>query len=263
TAPEAAPAPPATAPPEQAPAPTGSAPRTGLGQAPFGPSPLRGVRRLTAEAMTQSWSTIPHITGMDEIDATPLLETRRRLKEQAGEAGANLTPLALLVAAAARALRRYPLVNAGVAPDGQSVTVHERCNIGVAVATDDGLIVPILTDADRRGVLELADEIARLSAAARRKQLSAAELRGGTFTITNYGAIGGRFATPLIRPGEAGILGFGAIRPRPLVVDGEVTARPTLPVVFSADHRIIDGDLSVAFQEHVLSLLAEPLLMLL
>jgi pyruvate/2-oxoglutarate dehydrogenase complex dihydrolipoamide acyltransferase (E2) component len=213
--------------------------------------------------MAQSWSTIPHITGMDEVDATGLLEARRRLRELGGGGASSLTPLTLLAMAAARALRRFPLVNAAVNPDGTHVTVHAEVNLGIAVATDDGLIVPVVTAADRRGPLSMAAEIARLTAAARQRAVTAAELRGGTFTLTNYGALGGRLATPLILPGQAGILGFGAIRERPLVVDGAVVARPTLPVVFSADHRIIDGDLSVAFQEHVLSLVREPLALLL
>jgi pyruvate dehydrogenase E2 component (dihydrolipoamide acetyltransferase) len=230
---------------------------------PPGNHPLRGIRRLTAQAMAQSWSTIPHITGMDEVDAAALLDARRRLRDLGGEGAAALTPLALLAMAVSRALRRYPLVNAGVGPDGTSVTVHAEVNLGVAVATDDGLIVPVVMAADRRGPRSMAAEIARLSAAARDRSVSAAELRGGTFTITNYGALGGRLATPLVLPGQAGIMGFGAIRERPIVLDGAVVARPTLPVVFSADHRIIDGDLSVAFQEHVLALIREPLALLL
>ncbi|MEZ5233949.1 MAG: dihydrolipoamide acetyltransferase family protein [Acidimicrobiales bacterium] len=241
---------------------------TTLGQLPAGTHPLRGIRRLTAASMAQSWTTIPHITGMDEVDATALLDARKRLQASlraggAEEAAAALTPLVLLAAAVARTLRRYPLVNAAVDADGASVTVHERVNLGVAVATPDGLIVPVVTDADRRDLVSLALEMQRLAVAARNRTVSADELRGGTFTLTNYGALGGRFATPLILPGQAGIMGFGAIKERPIVVDGAVVARRTLPVVFSADHRIIDGDLSVAFQEAVLGFVAEPLSLLL
>lgn len=242
--------------------------RATLGQLPAGTHPLRGIRRLTAASMAQTWSTIPHITGMDEVDATALLEARKRLQASLRDSGAEaeaaaLTPLVLLAAAVARTLRRYPLVNAAVDPDGTSVTVRERVNLGIAVATPDGLIVPVVTDADRRDLVSLALEMQRLAGAARDRTVSAEELRGGTFTLTNYGALGGRFATPLILPGQAGIMGFGAIKERPIAVDGAVVARRTLPVVFSADHRIIDGDLSVAFQETVLGYIAEPLTLLL
>ena len=240
----------------------------GLGQHPFGTHPLRGIRRLTAASMTQSWSKIPHITGMDEVDATALLDARHRLRERlradGAEATANaLTPLVLLAAIVSRALRRYPLINAGVSDDGTSVTVYDHVNLGLAVATTGGLIVPVITDADRRNLSELATDIQRLATAARSRTISAGELRGATFTITNYGALGGRFASPLVLPGQAGIMGFGAIRERPIAIDGAVLARPTLPVVFSADHRVIDGDLSVAFQESVLGAVRDPLTLLL
>ena len=253
------------------PAPEGDlarSPVSGLGQLPFGTHPLRGIRRLTAAAMTLSWSTIPHITGMDELDATALLDARQRLRQALRDDGqeaaaAALTPLVLLAAAVAASLRRFPLVNASVNHDGSALTVYEQVNLGIAVATPDGLIVPVVTDADRRDLVSLALEMQRLAVAARQRSVSAAELRGGTFTLTNYGALGGRFATPLILPGQAGIMGFGAIKERPVAQGGVVVARPTLPVVFSADHRIIDGDLSVAFQEAVLAIVADPLRLLL
>lgn len=247
-----------------------SAPRVAplLGQHPSGTHPLRGIRRLTAAAMTQSWSTIPHITGMDEVDATALLDARSRLQRTLAdrgdhEAAATLTPLVLLAAAVARTLRRFPLVNAAVSADGTAVTVYDEVNLGIAVATPDGLIVPVIRTADRLDLVALATAMSAVATAARARTIGADALRGGTFTITNYGALGGRFATPLILPGQAGIMGFGAMRERPVVLDGTVVARRTLPVVFSADHRIIDGDLSVAFQEAVLAVVADPLTLLL
>lgn len=227
-----------------------------------GRHPLRGIRRVTAEAMTRSWSEIPHLTIIDEIDATGLLAARRRL----ADAGIDTTVGALLVAAVARGLRRYPLLNASLeyATDGGAgtIVVHPDCNVGLAVATAEGLVVPVIHQADRRSLADLGAEVRRLTAAARNRTLDVAELRGGTFTISNYGALGGRYATPLIRPGEAGILGFGAIRPRPIVVEGAVKARPTLPWSLSADHRLIDGDLATAFAEYVAGLLADPVALL-
>ncbi|MGH8998736.1 MAG: dihydrolipoamide acetyltransferase family protein [Acidimicrobiia bacterium] len=219
-----------------------------------GRHPLRGIRRLTAEAMTRSWSEIPHITAMDEADATALLDARRHLD------GVSLP--AFFVAACARALRRHPEVNASVDTAAGEIVVHAHCHIGVAVATGTGLVVPVVRDADRRSLPDLTAEIARLVGAARDGRLDLADLRDGTFTVTNYGSLGGRFATPLIRPPEAGIMGFGAIRPRPLVVDGQVVARPTLPYCFSADHRLIDGDLAAAFAEEVAGLLTAPIRLL-
>jgi pyruvate dehydrogenase E2 component (dihydrolipoamide acetyltransferase) len=231
----------------------------GLGWMEPGRHPLRGIRRVTAEAMTRSWSEIPHLTTLDEVDATGLLAARKRL----AEAGIDTTVGALLVAAVARGLRRYPLLNASLEPgDGGAIVVHADCNIGLAVATADGLVVPVLRAADRRSLGELGAEARRLTAAARDRKLDIADLRGGTFTISNYGALGGRHATPLIRPPEVGIMGFGAIRPRPFVVDGEVRARPTLPWSLSADHRLIDGDLAIAFAEYVTGLLADPIALL-
>jgi pyruvate dehydrogenase E2 component (dihydrolipoamide acetyltransferase) len=241
----------------------------GLGWLEPGRHPLRGIRRATAEAMSRSWSEIPHLTTLDEIDATGLLSARRRL----ADAGIDTTVGALLVAAVARGLRRYPLFNAtldfapaaaGATPGRAAgeIVVHADCNIGLAVATAEGLVVPVIRHADRRSLGELGAEVRRLTQAARNRTVDIAELKGGTFTISNYGALGGRFATPLIRPGEAGIMGFGAIRPRPFVVDGEVRARPTLPWSLSADHRLIDGDLATAFAEYVTGLLADPVALL-
>jgi pyruvate dehydrogenase E2 component (dihydrolipoamide acetyltransferase) len=265
----------------------------GIGWMEPGRHPLRGIRRVTAETMARSWSEIPHLTTLDEIDAAGLLDARRRL----ANAGIDATIGALLVAAVARGLRRYPVFNAslelpstaggGATPEaarggsagrgadpvppraaprgsagGGTIVVHPDCNIGLAVATAEGLVVPVIRQADRRSLRDLAAEVRRLTAAARNRRVEMAELRGGTFTISNWGAIGGRYATPLIRPPEVGIMGFGAIRPRPFVVDGEVKARPTLPWSLSADHRLIDGDVSTAFSEYVTGLLADPVALL-
>ena len=234
----------------------------GIGWLEPGRHPLRGIRRMTAEAMARSWSEIPHLTTLDEIDATGLLAARRRL----ADAGIDATIGALLVAAVARGLRRYPVFNASLevtsGDSGGTILVHPDCNIGLAVATADGLVVPVIRQADRRPLADLAAEVRRLTTAARNRRVEVAELRGGTFTISNWGAIGGRYATPLIRPPEVGIMGFGAIEQRPFVVDGEVKARPTLPWSLSADHRLVDGDVSTAFSEYVTGLLADPIALL-
>ncbi|HET9772696.1 MAG TPA: dihydrolipoamide acetyltransferase family protein, partial [Acidimicrobiia bacterium] len=219
-----------------------------------GRRPLRGVRRVTAETMARSWSEIPHITVMDELDASLLLDARRQLGDTPGPGPVTLG--VLLVAAVARALPGHPVLNSSL--DGDEIIVHRNCHVGLAVATDRGLVVPVIRDADRRRFTDLAAEVRRLTTGARENSLVPADLAGGTFTVSNYGALGGRFATPLIRPPEAGIMGFGAIRPRPIVVDGRVEARPTLPYSCSADHRLVDGDELTAFSEEVAKLLANP-----
>jgi pyruvate dehydrogenase E2 component (dihydrolipoamide acetyltransferase) len=230
----------------------------------YGSQPLRGIRRATAAAMTRSWSEIPHITGMNEIDATGLLAARDRLRAAVGDDGPRVSALAIMIRAVARALRSHPMANAGVEPGAEAVTVHEACNIGVAVATDHGLVVPVIEHADQRGVLDLAAEIEQLAETARHGRLTPEQLRGGTSTVTNYGSLGNaHYATPLIRPGEAVIVGFGSIGLRPWVVDDEVVARPVLPIVVSADHRIIDGDLLNSFANQIHRDLADPIRMLL
>ncbi len=243
----------------EAPESVGAEAPSGLGQATPGVMPLAGLRRVTAQVMSRAWETIPHIHGFDEIDATALLDCHRKLRQKVGEGESPLTVTAFLAMAACQALRRYPLVNASLDLERKQIRVHGEINLGIAAATPDGLIVPVIRNAGQRSLLDLAAEIDRLAKAARTRKIKAAELQGGTFTLTNYGAIGGRFAAPIIRPPEAGILGFGAIRERAIAVEGRVEARPTLPLCFGADHRLIDGDLSVAFQECVRELLTDPI----
>ena len=237
-------------------------PRT-LGQARPGRIPIAGVRRVIAQTMSKAWSTIPHIHSHDELDALALVDAVRGLRRRAGERGALYTMSVFFVLAAARALRRFPLVNASIDLERHEIVIHEDVNVGLAVATPVGLIVPVILGADLRSLDDLAAEIDRLARAARDRKVTPEELRGGTFTVTNFGSLGGRFASPIIRPPEVGILGFGAIRERPWVVQGRVEPRPVLPISFGADHRLVDGDLAVAFQEHVRELLSDPVQLLL
>jgi pyruvate dehydrogenase E2 component (dihydrolipoamide acetyltransferase) len=243
--------------------PSSALPRE-LGQAQPGRIPIAGVRRVIVQTMTQSWTTIPHIHGHDELDAQPLVDAVRGLRRRAGDRGSVLTLSVFFVLAAARALRRFPLVNASIDLDANEIVVHEEVNVGLAVATPAGLIVPVVRSPDRLSLFDLAAEIDRLARAARERKVKPDELRSGTFTVTNFGSLGGRFANPIIRPPEIGILGFGAIRERPWAMGGgRIEVRPVLPISFGADHRIIDGDLSVAFQEHVRELLSDPVHLLL
>jgi len=246
----------ATAPP----APTAPPIRPDLGQMPVGRHPLRGIRGVVARNMAASWSEIPHIHTMDELDASLLVDFRNRMRSM-GRPGAELvTHLSVAAVAAARALRRFPMVNGHVeGHPGEDIVIPESVNLGIAVATDSGLMVPVVADADRLDLFTMSSAIARVADRARQGDLSASDLSGATFTITNYGSLGGRFATPIIPPGQGAILGLGAVAERPIVVDGAVVARPTLPVVLGADHRLIDGDLAEAFRRSIVDDLSEPL----
>ncbi len=223
---------------------------------------LRGLRRRTMETMTESWRSIPHIVGFQEADASELLALRARLRPRAESAGVALTLTPFLVKATGLALARHPLVNSSLDEPAAEIVVRHRRNVGVAVATDDGLVVPVVTDADTKPLLAIAREVGELTAAARARTVDLAALRGGTFTITNHGPLGGWIGTPIIKPPEAGILGFGRAADRPVAVDGRVEVRPVLPLSMGADHRIVDGDLMLAFLTTVRELLADPLLLL-
>ena len=257
----AAPAPVA---PPPAPTAASAAPvAAGVGQASAGRHPLTGIRRRTAEVVAGAWSSIPHIANMDEVDATELLEARTRLRRAAGEHGELIGVMPLLVMAVARTLRRFPLVNAHLDSAAGEVEVHAAVHIGLAVASTDGLVVPVVREVERRGLLDLATEIERLVTAARSRRLRHTELEGATCTVTNFGSLGGRFSIPIIRPPEVAIFGFGAIAPRPVVVDGQVVARPTLPYAVAVDHRVLDGDAVCAVSAALAQTLGDPLSLLL
>ena len=248
------------------PAPAASAspqihtPTGDLGQMSSGRHPLRGIRGVVARNMERSWAEIPHIHSMDEIDAALLVDFRQRLRGMDRPGASAVTALTVVAAAAARALRRFPMVNACIeGSPGESIVVHDSVNLGIAVATDSGLVVPVVRDVDSLDLFALATAIANLAARGRDGTLTAADLSGATFTITNYGSMGGRWATPIIPPGQAAILGLGAVADRPVVVDGQVVARPTLPIVLGSDHRLIDGDLASAFKGSITADLLEPL----
>ncbi len=224
-----------------------------------GEHPLRGIRRVTSESMARAWSEVPHIHGHEDVDATALLAARGRIEAVAG----RTTLLPLLALAVARTLARHPMLNASIDVEGGTYTVHEGVHLGIAVASDAGLVVPVVRDAHARSLRSLGAELTRLVGAARDRSIGVDELRGGTATLTNFGSHGGRFATPIIRPPESAIVGFGAVRERPVVVDGDVVARPTIPVSIGVDHRLVDGDAMTAFQEELLAVLRDPVLLLL
>lgn len=224
--------------------------------------PLRGLRRQIAQTMTAAWREIPHILTFHEIDAANLVAARRSLVDELAPEGVKPSYLPIVMKACAAALRRHPRFNASLDVEAGQIVYRHRVNIGFATATPDGLIVPVVHDADRKPILELAREIELLAEAARTRKVTVDQLRGGTFTISNYGSYGGHFGTPIIRPPEVAILGVGAIRDTVVPVDGAPAVRPSLPLAVSTDHRLNDGEHLGAFADTVGAWLRDPVRLL-
>lgn len=224
--------------------------------------PLRGIRRQVARAMARSWQQVPHITEFREVDASRLVDARRALQDRASEGVPRLTYLPLFVLACAAALSRHRDLNASIDVDTETITYHGSVHIGIATASDDGLVVPVLRDAGARSLTDISREVVDLAAAVRERRLRADQLGGGTFTISNFGSYGTWLGTPLVTPPEVAIAGFGRIRDAVVAVDGQPVVRPTLPLAVSADHRLVDGHVLGAFVDDLAGLLANPILLL-
>ncbi|MDP3983826.1 MAG: dihydrolipoamide acetyltransferase family protein, partial [Acidimicrobiia bacterium] len=219
--------------------------------------PLSKLRRTIAANMIRSWSEIPHVTTFDEVDATRMLAARKALQNRYQ----IKVPLeALLIKALLPALSAYPEFNATL--DGDDLIVKKHYDIGVAVDTPDGLLVAVVKTADRRTLLEVASEVRRLAEGARERKLAADELSGQTFTVSNIGALGGGFGTPIVPPGTTGILSVGRAIDKPSAVDGKVVVAPLMSLSLSYDHRVIDGGLGRRFMAMIIENLAEPALFL-
>lgn len=213
--------------------------------------------------MEQSKYTAPHVTHHDEVDVTELVELRSQLKPVAEEQETKLTYMPFVMKAVIAALKDFPYMNSQLDEENEEIVLRDEYNIGVAAATDAGLMVPVVHDADRKGMLQLADEMNEKVQKARDRKISPAEMRGGTFTITNIGGIGGEYATPIINYPEVAILALGAIKDKPRVVDGEVVPRKVLTLSLSFDHRIVDGAQGARFTNRVKELLEDPKLLVL
>jgi pyruvate dehydrogenase E2 component (dihydrolipoamide acetyltransferase) len=226
----------------------------------FGPieaRPLPRVRKLSAANLSRNWVTIPHVTQHDEADVTDLEAFRVALnREQEKEKdGVKVTILAFLVKACVAALRRFPEVNASL--DGDQLVLKRYFHIGFAADTPNGLLVPVLKDADRKGLVEIARELAALAARARDGKLSPADMQGGTFSISSLGGIGGTAFTPIINAPEVAILGASRAQTRP-VWDGErFQPRLVLPLSLSYDHRVVDGALAARFTSYLAQVLGD------
>jgi pyruvate/2-oxoglutarate dehydrogenase complex dihydrolipoamide acyltransferase (E2) component len=229
--------------------------------------PLRGIRRSIARTLTHSWQTIPHVIDYREADATALDALRRTLRDSAGEAGdaqlaGALTITPLLVRMAATLLPRHRSLNAAVDMEREQVTFHGSIDIGVATATSEGLLVPVVRDADGKSLRAIALELAELAPAARAGKLTRAQLTGATFTVNNFGALGAWLGTPIIGPGQTANLGVGRMERRAVVRGDEVVVRPVLTLACAADHRLIDGDTLASFVTDFVRLVEEPALLL-
>jgi len=225
--------------------------------------PYRGVRRSTGERMAESASTAPHATHHDRAVVTSLVEARQAMKPRAEARGVDLTYLPFVLRAVVAGLQEYPVLNTSLDEDSEEVVYKHYYDLGVATATEAGLLVPVVRDVDEASLLEVASEVNELTAKARDRSIDRSEMQGGTFTVTNFGAIGGEYATPIINYPETAILGLGAIEQRPVVVDGDVAARHTLPLSLSIDHRVIDGADAARFTNTVIEYLENPSLLLL
>ncbi|MCX6650767.1 MAG: dihydrolipoamide acetyltransferase family protein [Methanomassiliicoccales archaeon] len=221
--------------------------------------PMRGIRRTTAKRMLESQQKVAAVTSMEQADVTRLVEMRERLKGPMKERrGVSLTYIPFIITALVRALKAHPLLNSVIDDEREELVVKKYYNIGVAVAIDDGLMVPVIKAADQKSLWELAEEIAFLAKNAQERKVDLADLKGGTFTITNYGVFGGTYGTPIVNYPETAILGLGRIMDAPLVVDGKVQVRKVLPLSFTFDHRAYDGAVAAKFLKDLVNLLENP-----
>jgi len=223
--------------------------------------PVRGTRRQIAAAMTASAFSIPHVTEFLTVDATRLMELRERLRALPAAEGVKLTPLAVAAKALCVAVRSHPLMNSSWDEDAGEIVVKGWVNLGIAVDTPTGLLVPNIKDADTLGIIDLARELTRLTELARERRAAPADLTGGTITITNVGGFGVETGTPIINRPECAILATGLIAPRPWVVDGQLAVRQVMTTAVSFDHRIVDGAYAARFLAHLRDLLEDPALL--
>ncbi|HEY3296371.1 MAG TPA: dihydrolipoamide acetyltransferase family protein [bacterium] len=224
---------------------------------------LTQIRKTIAARMAQSKYTAPHFTAFDDVEVSRLVEIRREQKDVLAQQGITLSYLPFIVRAAAVALREHRKLNCRLDLDNNRVVYHNYVNIGMAVDTPDGLIVPVIKDADKKSILELAMIIQDLGTRARERKLALSEIREGTFSITNFGSLAGRYGTPIINYPEVAILGIGRIQEQPVVRNGQIVPGQMLPLSLSADHRIVDGGDVARFLKDLMAFLSDPVNLLL
>jgi pyruvate dehydrogenase E2 component (dihydrolipoamide acetyltransferase) len=227
----------------------------------FGPvetQPLSRIQRISGPRLHASWVNIPHVTQFDEADITELEVLRGKLKDAAAERGIKLTPLAFIVRACVKALQAFPQFNASLDPAGANLILKKYINVGFAADTPNGLMVPVVHEADHKDIYQVARKLGELSEAARAGKLSAAQMQGGCFTISSLGGIGGTAFTPIINAPEVAILGVSRSAMKPVYQDGAFVPRLMLPLSLSYDHRVIDGATAVRCTTFLVKTLADP-----
>jgi pyruvate dehydrogenase E2 component (dihydrolipoamide acetyltransferase) len=227
----------------------------------FGPievKPLSRIQRISGARLQASWINLPHVTQHEDADITDLEALRAAQKDKAAKEGVRLTPLAYIIRACALALREFPRFNASLDASGENLVYKQYCHIGFAVDTPDGLVVPVIRDADKSDVFALARSLAQLSEKARAGKLTALDMQGGSFTVSSLGSIGGTSFTPIINAPEVAILGVARSAQKPVFLAGGFVPRLILPLSLSYDHRVIDGAEGARFVVHLAKLLADP-----
>ena len=223
--------------------------------------PMRAVRRKTAEHLAAAWATVPHVTQCDLADVTALEELRKKFAKQVEAAGGNLTVTAIAVKIVAAAMKVFPQFNASIDLANDEIILKKFINIGVAVDTDRGLLVPVIRNADRKNIAQIAAELSQLSEKARNRKIALEEMQGGTFSVSNLGGIGGTYFTPIVNAPEVAILGISRARVEPVWKDGQFVPRTMLPLSLSYDHRVIDGADGIRFLRWVVQAIEEPFLL--
>jgi pyruvate dehydrogenase E2 component (dihydrolipoamide acetyltransferase) len=226
--------------------------------------PLRSIRRKVAHKMVTSMTLVPHVAHMDEADVTLLEEFRLRERDRrAGQPGGRLTLLSFVVKAVTAGLKTAPAFNASLDPFREEIVYKKYYHIGIAADTGKGLVVPVIRDTDRKSIIQISRDIEEAAERAREGKLDVSELRGGTFTITNVGPLGGTALIPTINYPEVAILGMGRVQEKPVVRDGEIVIRKMLPLTLAFDHRIADGADAARFVTEMARQLSDPNLLLL
>lgn len=226
--------------------------------------PMSGIRKATVRSMSTAWSTVPMVTHFDEADVTDLERFRKRYQKEADKQGVKLTPTAILLKVVGVALRRFPDFNASIDVAKLEVVRKQYVNVGVAVDTDAGLLVPVVRDVDSKGIIELARELGELAEKARSRKLSLEEMQGGNFSISNLGGIGGTNFTPIVNPPDVAILGVSRAAVKPVWDEGgSFQPRTVMPLALTYDHRLIDGAAAARFLRWVCTALEEPFVALL
>ncbi len=219
--------------------------------------PLSRLKRLGGQALHRSWITVPHVTQFDEADISDLEEFRKSKLDEAKAEGTKLTLVTFLVKAVVVAMEKFPEFNSSITSDGENLVIKKYFHIGVAVNTKNGLVVPVIKDADKKGLFEIADEISQLSSKAQEGKLSPADMQGGCFTISSLGGIGGTAFTPIVNAPEVAILGVSRSAMKPVYQNGEFVPRLMMPYALSYDHRVIDGVAAAQFTQFLSTILTD------